>query len=43
MKNDSNGAIAQLVERLHVNFEKTNLNEILGPDVTLVPAKCAPC
>jgi hypothetical protein len=38
MKNDSNAAIAQLVTRLHSRFDTTELEEVLGPDVTLVPA-----
>jgi hypothetical protein len=38
MKNDSNSAIAQLVERLHKDFDGTDLKEVLGPDVTLIPA-----
>lgn len=38
MKNDTNSAIAQLVERLHKDFDGTHLKEVLGPDVTLVPA-----
>jgi hypothetical protein len=38
MKNDLGGAIARLVLRLKTEFPKTSLNELLGPDVTLVPA-----
>jgi hypothetical protein len=38
MKNDVGGAIARLVYRLKAEFPKTSLNELLGPDVTLVPA-----
>jgi len=38
MKNDLGGAIAQLVNRLITEFPKTSLSELLGPDVTLVPA-----
>ena len=38
MKNDTNSAIAQLVERLHTDFDGTDLKDVLGPDVTLVPA-----
>jgi predicted amidophosphoribosyltransferase len=37
MKNDTAGAIAQFVARLKEEFAKTALNEILGPNVTLVP------
>jgi hypothetical protein len=38
MKNDLGGAIARLVLRLKTEFPKTSLDELLGPDVTLVPA-----
>lgn len=38
MKNDTNSAIAQLVQRLGRDFAGTDLKEVLGPDVTLVPA-----
>lgn len=38
MKNDSGAAIAQLVERLQTEFPTTNLSELLGPGITLVPA-----
>lgn len=38
MKNDTSSAIAQLVERLAGEYKKTGLSEVLGPDVTLVPA-----
>ena len=38
MKADTSGTIAQLVERLHGDFPSTKLREVLGPDVTLVPA-----
>jgi predicted amidophosphoribosyltransferase len=38
MKNDRGGAIARLVQRLKAEFPKTSLNELLGPDITLVPA-----
>jgi hypothetical protein len=38
MKNDLGGAIVRLVLRLKTEFPKTSLNELLGPDVTLVPA-----
>ena len=38
MKNDLGGAIAHLVNRLKIEFPKTSLGELLGSDVTLVPA-----
>jgi len=38
MKNDLGGAIARLVLRLKTEFPSTSLDELLGPDVTLVPA-----
>jgi hypothetical protein len=38
MKNDLGGAIARLVLRLKTEFPRTSLDELLGPDVTLVPA-----
>ncbi len=38
MKQDRGGAIAKLVERLKNDFASTPLGEVLGPDVTLVPA-----
>jgi predicted amidophosphoribosyltransferase len=38
MKNDLGGAIARLVRRLKNEFPKASLDELLGPDVTLVPA-----
>jgi len=37
IKNDTAGAIAEFVARLKAEFHKTALNEILGPNVTLVP------
>jgi len=38
VKQDTGGAIAQLVERLRADVASTPLNETLGPGVTLVPA-----
>jgi len=38
MKNDLGGAIARLVLRLKAEFPKPALEELLGPDVSLVPA-----
>lgn len=38
MKQDSGGAIAQLVERLRKDFASTPLGEVLGPEVTIIPA-----
>ena len=38
MKQDSGGAIAKLVERLEMDFAETPLGEMLGPEVTFVPA-----
>jgi hypothetical protein len=38
IKQDTGGAIAQLVERLRADFASTPLNESLDPGVTLVPA-----
>ena len=38
MKQDSRGAIAKLVERLERDFAETAFGEMLGPEVTFVPA-----
>lgn len=38
MKNDSGGAIEQLVARLHSELPFTPLGEFLAPSITLVPA-----
>ena len=38
MKQDTGGAIGQLVDRLAKEFGRTPLSAVLGPDVTLVPA-----
>lgn len=38
VKQDAGGAIARVVARLVEGFSTTNLTEVLGPDVVLVPA-----
>jgi hypothetical protein len=38
MKQDTGGAIAQLVDRLFKDFPTTALNEVLSPGVTFIPA-----